>query len=125
MEVAMSFKVGDKVRLLAGNGYGHAEGTLGVITVVMAEDVAKVSMNDGYPPIYLYDHEFEVVRDDDDTIQSVMDVVNVEPLSTGAFRQIIEMLNGAVESALDDMNFDKAIEYAVMMRECERMMKDE
>lgn len=51
-------------------------------------------------------------------------VERIEPLSTDAFRRIIEMLNGSVDAALDDLNFDDAIEYAVMMRECERMMRD-
>jgi hypothetical protein len=101
-------------------------------------------MCDGSECIYIYDHEFEVTRVDDDTIKAVMDAVSdpnapltnktafemymkykPEPLSTDTFRRIIEMLDAAAESALDNMDFDKAIEYAVMMRECERMMKDE
>ena len=96
-----------------------------MITLSVGSDAAKILMDGDKEALYLYEYEFEVVRDDDDTIKAVMDAVNVEPLSTGAFRQIIEMLNGAVESELDDCNFDKAIEYAIMMKECERMMEDE
>ncbi len=42
--------------------------------------------------------------------------------SRAAFRRIIDMLDVWVQDMLEAGDADKAIEYAVMMRECERMM---
>ena len=123
----MSFKVGDRVKIVGNKADGKYDvGTIGYVTEQYMSRIYRVSPNNDdkeYGNLYTED-DLEIYTDDD-TIQSVMDAVNVEPLSTDAFRRIIEMLNGAVESALDNMDFDKAIEYAVMMRECERMMQDE
>jgi len=46
------------------------------------------------------------------------------PTSAAAFANIVHALNDAVAAMLEDCNFDKAIECAIMMRECERMRDD-
>ena len=45
----------------------------------------------------------------------------IENLSLDAFIRIINALNGGVDAALDNCDYEEAIEYAIMMRECERM----
>ena len=45
----------------------------------------------------------------------------IEPLSADAFRRIIEALNGAVDAALDNGDYEDAYGYAVMMQEVERV----
>jgi hypothetical protein len=75
---------------------------------------------------YLRYKNFDIVSeytDDSTTIANVLDAI--KPSSVNAFQSIITGLSEAIAMHLADNDFDKAIEYAVMMRECERIMKDE
>jgi len=106
-------KVGDKVRGIKGN-YSHRVGQIGTV--------------DGFAPggdVYvMWPGEKFSLWSDVRCIELVDETPASDTTSADAFARIIAILNDALNAMLASDDYDKAIEYAIMMRECERMRDD-
>jgi hypothetical protein len=98
----MTHKVGDKVRIIAqesGHGFDIGE----VVTIDLVNEYMNGTASYGSGDWLLMEYECEAIK---------------EPLaltSKDAFRAIHEALNGAVDAALDNCDYERAIKYALWM----------